>query len=65
MTHNHANYYGRLDFIQNLLSKKFDINGATIFPIQYDPQSPFKYNNFVYRISLPSPLSAARKGGPQ
>jgi len=25
-------------------------------PIAYDPECPFRYNNFVYRISLPSPL---------
>lgn len=30
---------------------------AKIDPIQYDPESPFKYNNFVYRITLPSPPS--------
>ncbi|KAF2186234.1 hypothetical protein K469DRAFT_726298 [Zopfia rhizophila CBS 207.26] len=65
MTHNHANYQGRLDFIQNLLREQFNIEGAKIVPIQYDPQSPFKYNNFVYRISLPSPLSAAHKDGPR
>lgn len=33
---------------------------AEIHPIQYDPECPFKYNNFVYRITLPSPLSATR-----
>lgn len=38
---------------------------ARIDPIQYDPECPFKYNNFVYRITLPSPLSAARDGSNQ
>jgi hypothetical protein len=34
---------------------------ATINPIQYDQESPFKYNNFVSHITLPSPLSAAQR----
>lgn len=33
---------------------------AKIDPIQYDPECPFKYNNFVYRIVLPSSPFAAR-----
>lgn len=33
---------------------------ASIEPIQYDPESPFTYNNFVYRITLPSSPSVAR-----
>lgn len=33
---------------------------AKIEPIQYDPECPFKYNNFVYRITLPSSPSAAQ-----
>ncbi|WEW59970.1 hypothetical protein PRK78_005452 [Emydomyces testavorans] len=61
MTLNHANYQARLDFIQNLLHKQFNLKeDADITPIQYDPSSPFKYNNFVYRISLPSPITAAQ-----
>ncbi|TVY83181.1 3-oxoacyl-[acyl-carrier-protein] reductase FabG [Lachnellula suecica] len=32
-------------------------NNAEITPIQYDPECPFKYNNFVYLISLPSPIT--------
>jgi len=31
---------------------------ADIVPVQYDPESPFKYNNFVYRVTLRSPISA-------
>lgn len=32
-----------------------------ITPIQYDADFPFKYNNFVYRISLPVDISATDK----
>ncbi|KAF2117036.1 kinase-like domain-containing protein [Lophiotrema nucula] len=60
MNQNHANFQGRLDFIRNLLRERFGGDEARINPIQYDPESPFKYNNFVYRITLPSPPSAAR-----
>jgi hypothetical protein len=30
-----------------------------IVPIQYDPESPFKYNNFAYRVTSPSAISAS------
>ncbi len=30
---------------------------AQITPLQYDPECPFKYNNFVYHIKLPSPIN--------
>ena len=37
---------------------------ADIAPIQYDADSPFKYNNFVYRLVLPLPTtSEAEPGG--
>ncbi|OQD75969.1 hypothetical protein PENDEC_c005G06412 [Penicillium decumbens] len=57
MNHNHLNYQVRLDFVHGLLREKFDLPENTkVEPIAYDPECPFKYNNFVYRISLPSPL---------
>ncbi|KAF2810720.1 uncharacterized protein BDZ99DRAFT_561103 [Mytilinidion resinicola] len=63
-THNHANYQARLDFIQHLLHDRLELKvsleDAEITPIQYDPESPFKYNNFVYRISLPSPIPSEK-----
>ncbi|KAF4634752.1 hypothetical protein G7Y89_g3359 [Cudoniella acicularis] len=67
-SHNHANYQARLDFVQNLLHERFSLKeNAEITPIQYDPKCPFKYNNFVYRISLPVPITAnqATKDEPQ
>ncbi|KAJ4251519.1 hypothetical protein NW762_011506 [Fusarium torreyae] len=54
MSHNHINYEGRLTFVRSLLKEKFDINGeAEITPIQYNPEVPFKCNNFIYGIILP------------
>ncbi|TAQ88973.1 hypothetical protein B7494_g2714 [Chlorociboria aeruginascens] len=59
MNHNHANYQARLDFVQHLLRERLGLTeNADIIPIQYDPESPFKYNNFVYRIYLPSPITS-------
>ncbi|KAI0107221.1 kinase-like domain-containing protein [Nemania sp. FL0031] len=59
ITHNHANYQGRLDFVQRLLREQYSLEAdVKIDPIQYDPDCPFKYNNFVYRITLPSPITS-------
>jgi hypothetical protein len=33
-------------------------DGADIVPVQYDPDSPFKYNNFVYRVARHLPVPA-------
>ncbi|CAJ2508321.1 Uu.00g133470.m01.CDS01 [Anthostomella pinea] len=60
MTHNHANYQRRLDFVHGLLREQFDLEvNAEVIPIQYDPECPFKYNNFVYRVILPVPVTSA------
>ncbi|KAK3299651.1 kinase-like domain-containing protein [Chaetomium fimeti] len=57
MNHNHANYQARLDFVGALLRDKLLLKEeADIVPVQYDPESPFKYNNFVYRVTLGSPV---------
>ncbi|KAF7557456.1 hypothetical protein G7Z17_g659 [Cylindrodendrum hubeiense] len=59
VSHNHAKYQARLDYIQQLLVDHLDLSSedaeqTKITPIQYDPECPFKYNNFVYRISPPT-----------
>ncbi|KAK4107639.1 hypothetical protein N656DRAFT_840325 [Canariomyces notabilis] len=59
LSHNHAKYQERLDYIQGLLVSrlgllKTDVEGTKITPVQYDPDFPFKYNNFVYRLILPA-----------
>ncbi|KAI0911027.1 hypothetical protein F4823DRAFT_587819 [Ustulina deusta] len=58
MTHNHTNFQARLDFVQRVLSEHLALQvDAQITPLQYDPECPFKYNNFVYHIKLPSPIN--------
>ncbi|KAJ5918560.1 hypothetical protein N7466_010552 [Penicillium verhagenii] len=57
MNHNHSRYQVRLDFIHRLLSEHFGLPDTEVTPIAYDPECPFKYNNFVYRISLSAPLN--------
>lgn len=37
---------------------KQDLEKTTYVPIQYDPECPFKYNNFVYSITLSRPLTS-------
>ncbi|KAI6080533.1 hypothetical protein F4821DRAFT_55182 [Hypoxylon rubiginosum] len=68
MTHNHANYQDRLAFIQRLLVDQLGLSGkdleqAEVTPIQYDPECPFKYNNFVCRLKLPVPVTSDTDGG--
>ncbi|KAI1306626.1 hypothetical protein F5Y03DRAFT_354001 [Xylaria venustula] len=58
MTHNHTNFQARLDFVQRVLREHLALQvDAQITPLQYDPECPFKYNNFVYHIKLPSPIN--------
>ncbi|KAI1156736.1 hypothetical protein F4825DRAFT_458911 [Nemania diffusa] len=33
-------------------------NDAEVEPISYDPKCPFKYNNFVYRVTLPVAITS-------
>jgi hypothetical protein len=33
---------------------------TNIVPVQYDPESPFKYNNFVYLVTLGAPIPPGR-----
>ncbi|OBT53861.1 hypothetical protein VE04_06561 [Pseudogymnoascus sp. 24MN13] len=49
ISHNHVNYQARLDLIQAVLQEPFGLKEkAKVTPIQYDPECPFKYSNFVY-----------------
>ncbi|KAI0204949.1 kinase-like domain-containing protein [Astrocystis sublimbata] len=58
MTHNHSNFRARLELVQEVLEAQFGTQvNPQIIPIQYDPECPFKYNNFVYQVTLPSPVS--------
>ncbi|EPE34180.1 Protein kinase-like (PK-like) [Glarea lozoyensis ATCC 20868] len=59
--HNHINYQTRIDFVQNLIKEQFGIDKKPkITPLQYDPDSPYKYNNFVYHVTLPSPITTTQ-----
>ncbi|KAK4198254.1 kinase-like domain-containing protein [Triangularia verruculosa] len=62
MSSNHENYQRRLDFVHNLIQSFNFGQNARVEPIQYDPACPFKYNNFVYHISLPSALTSDHSG---
>ncbi|KAJ8058568.1 hypothetical protein OCU04_012746 [Sclerotinia nivalis] len=62
LSHNHANYQARLSYIRQLLLDHLglsseDIEQTKITPIQYEPDFPFKYNNFIYRLSFPTDIS--------
>jgi hypothetical protein len=75
ITHNHVNHQARLDFAHKVLEERFgflvgtsssnsvdraDPIQANVVPIQYDPECPFKYNNFIYRVSLASASPVAK-----
>ncbi|PSN60191.1 hypothetical protein BS50DRAFT_640275 [Corynespora cassiicola Philippines] len=55
MADNHTTSQARLSFIHKLLHEHLNTKATQILPIQYDPQSPFQYNNFIYHITLASP----------
>ncbi|KAI1126653.1 kinase-like domain-containing protein [Nemania abortiva] len=68
MANNHANYQGRLDYIRQLLAEHLGVSSENaehteITPIEYDPNWPFKYNNFVYRILLPIDTVVGHRNG--
>ncbi|KAI0537175.1 hypothetical protein GGR58DRAFT_472888 [Xylaria digitata] len=57
VSHNHAHYQARLDYIKQILADYLNlsdevIDQTKITPIQYEHDFPFEYNNFVYRLSL-------------
>ncbi|OBT41101.1 hypothetical protein VE00_09325 [Pseudogymnoascus sp. WSF 3629] len=66
VSHNHVNYQARLDFVQTVLQERFGLKEiAEVTPIQYDPECPFKYNNFVYRVYFNAPITATNDGPEQ
>ncbi|KAI5859883.1 phosphotransferase enzyme family-domain-containing protein [Durotheca rogersii] len=57
ISHNHTHYQARLDYIKQILADYLNlpnqvIEQTKITPIQYEHDFPFKYNNFVYHLSL-------------
>ncbi|KAH7125377.1 kinase-like domain-containing protein [Dendryphion nanum] len=63
---NDPNYNTRLEFIQDTLKKRFDLQELpTITPSQYYPKHAYRCKNFIYRIifsSPPSPPSTLQPG---
>ncbi|KAI1817528.1 kinase-like domain-containing protein [Poronia punctata] len=58
ISHNHIHYEERLDLVKKLLADYLHLSTETIkqtkiTPVAYDPDCPFKYNNFVYHLTLP------------
>ncbi|KAI1455251.1 kinase-like domain-containing protein [Annulohypoxylon moriforme] len=56
---NHTHYQARLDYIKQILANDLNlpnkvVEQTEITPLQYKPNFPFKYNNFVYHLSLPT-----------
>ncbi|KFY00530.1 hypothetical protein O988_03270 [Pseudogymnoascus sp. VKM F-3808] len=66
ISHNYDNYQVRLDFVRTVLQERFGFKeNPEVTPIQYDPECPFKYNNFVYRVSLPELIQVVGDGHQQ
>ncbi|KAI0424022.1 hypothetical protein F5Y09DRAFT_354066 [Xylaria sp. FL1042] len=63
VSHSYVHYQERVDFTEHLLAQLFGSRWCvneenTITPPQYQHDFPFKYNNFVYCISLPTGISS-------
>ncbi|KAK2000712.1 hypothetical protein LX36DRAFT_679478 [Colletotrichum falcatum] len=52
---NDQRYEQRIDFVKSILHQtSLEVH---IEPVEYDVNSPFPYNNFIYRVTLSSPTS--------
>ncbi|CAH0023461.1 unnamed protein product [Clonostachys rhizophaga] len=49
---NHQGYEERLRFTRATLRNQYGLDTTTIDAIEYDPECPFPYNNFVYRVGI-------------
>lgn len=49
---NHQGYEERLRFIRATLQQQHGLGTTTIDAIEYDPECPFPYKNFVYRVGI-------------
>ncbi|KAJ4307572.1 hypothetical protein N0V84_012635 [Fusarium piperis] len=49
---NHQGYEERLRFTRATLQNQYGLDTTTIDAIEYDPECPFPYNNFVYRVGI-------------
>ncbi|UKZ78651.1 hypothetical protein TrVFT333_006397 [Trichoderma virens FT-333] len=52
---NHEQYHQRIEFVKSLLQLN-DLEANSIDPVEYDMNTPFPYNNFIYHVTLASPV---------
>jgi hypothetical protein len=57
---NHSEYNQRLNYVRTTLRQRYGLEPVAIEPIDYDPECPFPYNNFIYRVELPQPNQGAK-----
>ncbi|KAL1859654.1 hypothetical protein Daus18300_009519 [Diaporthe australafricana] len=55
---NHEGYARRLAVVQAILDRH-GLAATSITPVEYDERSPFHYNNFLYKLDLAAPATAA------
>lgn len=55
---NHARYNQRLAHVHTIL-ESLDLQAADIEPVAYFERAPFAFNNFLYKITLTTPLVSA------
>ncbi|WQF82783.1 Putative aminoglycoside phosphotransferase, protein kinase-like domain superfamily [Colletotrichum destructivum] len=55
---NDQHYKQRMDFVESILQSN-GLQAESIVPVEYDINSPFPYNNFIYRVTLLSPTTTA------
>ncbi|KAL6692400.1 phosphotransferase enzyme family domain-containing protein [Trichoderma pleuroticola] len=53
---NHEQYHQRIDFVKSLLQSN-GLEAKSIDPIEYEMDCPFPYNNFIYHVTLESPIT--------
>ncbi|KAK4175926.1 hypothetical protein QBC36DRAFT_346717 [Triangularia setosa] len=62
MSPNRQDYQRRVEFVHGVLQIFNFGENLKVEPIQYDPECPFSYNNYIYRIALPSALNSDHPG---
>lgn len=55
---NQAGYDRRLAVVQTILDRH-RLAATSVTPVEFDERSPFPYNNFLYKLDLASPATAA------
>lgn len=55
---NQEGYHRRLAVVRTIL-ERHHLTAASVTPVEYDERCPFPYNNFLYKLELSSPATAA------